>query len=367
MTYALRNDELLHISKVENGASCGCICPGCKQPLIARNKGLVREHHFAHSGDLLCHGAYETALHLLAKQVFAKSRAIYLPNYYWNYDHKSNHSRFPFPPEFKREIIFETVTLEQNITWDENQVRPDAVGRINGKEVHIEFANSHFIENLKHEKLKSLGVSCIEVDLAGLPLDEIAILERLTTVSEWVYWIINPKMDQLFRQHKKRLEEQKKLEQQWHTWEENQKATEIAMKYHAYKNDPLVKLLLTKNDEVYDCPIRKVLLEPLKLELIYNHPILKQIIDGAYWKPKLYGQWPNGKWFYFKNEMIYIYPAGDRELTEAEKKSGDQLFYGLNKIKEVLDNDSIGDCGSCKYSVDHFTYNMKQFEVCKHP
>lgn len=336
LTYTLRNGELLHISKVENGAACGCVCPSCHQLLIARNGGTVREHHFAHTGNLLCHGAYETALHLLAEQVFLKAKAIYLPNYYWNYDYKSSHSRFPFPPEFKREIIFETVVLEQAVAKDENEVRPDAIGRINGKEIYIEIANSHFIEKLKHEKLRKLGVACIEVDLAGLLLDEILILERLTTISEWTYWIINPKMDALYRQHAKRIAEQKKLDRQWKEWDEAQRAVQIAMKYHAYKSDPQVKLLLTKNDEVYDCPIRKVLLEPLKSELIYGHPILKQIIDGTYWKPKLYGQWPNGKWFYFKNEMIYIYPAGDRELTEAEKNLGTNYFMDLIRSKKRL-------------------------------
>ena len=367
LTYALRNDELLHISKVENGASCDCICPSCHQHLIARNKGLVREHHFAHAGNLTCKGAYETALHLLAKQVFVKSKTIYLPHFYWNYDHKSKNSSFAFPSAFKREIIFETVILEQNVVEGDAQVRPDAIGSLNGRQIYIEFANSHFIEPGKREKLKQLGIACIEIDLADLPLDEIKIIERLTNISAFKYWIINPKMDELYRQHQKKILEKQELEEQANEWEESLLVAQADMKYHGYKRDPKVKLLFTKNEEVYNCPIRKVLLEPLKIELIYKNPILKEIIDGFYWKPKIYGHWPNGKWFYFKNEMIYIYPHGEKQLTETEEQSGNLLFHGLNKIKEVLENDAIGDCSNCRFSVERFTYLKKQYEVCSHP
>ena len=33
---------------VANGLGCGCICPNCKQQLIAKTKGDKRKPHFAH-------------------------------------------------------------------------------------------------------------------------------------------------------------------------------------------------------------------------------------------------------------------------------------------------------------------------------
>jgi hypothetical protein len=61
--YALLDDRLVHVDTVESGAACGCICPGCKAPMIAR-KGAVRRHHFAHASGK---GCGESGMHLAAK------------------------------------------------------------------------------------------------------------------------------------------------------------------------------------------------------------------------------------------------------------------------------------------------------------
>lgn len=44
--------ELVHVDDAPNGKACGCVCPdpGCGQPLIARNNGKKKIHHFAHIG-----------------------------------------------------------------------------------------------------------------------------------------------------------------------------------------------------------------------------------------------------------------------------------------------------------------------------
>jgi hypothetical protein len=37
-----RSGVLAHISEVEKGKKCGCICPACKSPLIARKSDCLR-------------------------------------------------------------------------------------------------------------------------------------------------------------------------------------------------------------------------------------------------------------------------------------------------------------------------------------
>ena len=46
LTYAIANDGcLVNIDTVKAGQECCCICPACKEPLVAKNKGTVRVHH----------------------------------------------------------------------------------------------------------------------------------------------------------------------------------------------------------------------------------------------------------------------------------------------------------------------------------
>lgn len=69
LTYAIANDgHFVYIDEVKTGQECCCICPACKEPLIAKNKGRVRVHHFAHQSGTECNLAYESMLHLLAKE-----------------------------------------------------------------------------------------------------------------------------------------------------------------------------------------------------------------------------------------------------------------------------------------------------------
>lgn len=73
--YALnKNNELVFIddARKEDGQY---ICPNCKEPLIVKNNGKIRQHHFAHkSGTECCWESYlhKCAKHLL-KQLFDKN------------------------------------------------------------------------------------------------------------------------------------------------------------------------------------------------------------------------------------------------------------------------------------------------------
>ena len=80
LKYALNTKgELVHIDSVPNGNDCGCICPACKKPLQAKNKGTHRTHHFAHQSGVDCPTAYESSLHLLAKKKIQEETKILEP------------------------------------------------------------------------------------------------------------------------------------------------------------------------------------------------------------------------------------------------------------------------------------------------
>src|SRR5690349_11042424 len=72
------DDQLIHISRVLNGKACACLCPKCRDPLIAR-QGDRLLHHFAHESGYACSGAAETALHRIAKQCLSGGAEFLVP------------------------------------------------------------------------------------------------------------------------------------------------------------------------------------------------------------------------------------------------------------------------------------------------
>lgn len=65
---ALLNGRLVSVDEVERGAACGCVCPSCGEPVIAK-QGECRVYHFAHDGGRACRYAAETLAHRFAKEV----------------------------------------------------------------------------------------------------------------------------------------------------------------------------------------------------------------------------------------------------------------------------------------------------------
>ena len=68
--FGLYNGRLVDVSEVERGVACGCVCPGCFTPLVAR-QGRVNVWHFAHDqlgGSVEgCTASSESYLHSVAK------------------------------------------------------------------------------------------------------------------------------------------------------------------------------------------------------------------------------------------------------------------------------------------------------------
>ena len=138
-------------------AKCGCHCPHCNAPLYAKNTGQIREHHFAHAHGLECEGAYESSLHLLAKEVLQETGRIMLP--------QSISSTFP-----SGLVRIHNVEVEK---WDERYgFRPDVEGVMdNGERLLIEFLVSHKVDGKKRQIIVDNNLKCIEIDINYQALD----------------------------------------------------------------------------------------------------------------------------------------------------------------------------------------------------
>ena len=75
--FGLKDDVLYEPQQVPNGKACGCLCPGCKHTLIARQN--AKTPHFAHAVGEDCQKGFETAVHLAAKQLIAERMELSIP------------------------------------------------------------------------------------------------------------------------------------------------------------------------------------------------------------------------------------------------------------------------------------------------
>ncbi|EAW2474455.1 hypothetical protein L2D25_26470 [Salmonella enterica subsp. enterica serovar Muenchen] len=71
--------KLLAITDVARGSACGCLCPGCKTPLVAR-QGEINLWHFAHATDMSgdCDGLM-AAIQSMVTTVIRERGELFLP------------------------------------------------------------------------------------------------------------------------------------------------------------------------------------------------------------------------------------------------------------------------------------------------
>ena len=176
---------LAHISEVRSGLACGCRCPSCGRPLVAR-KGDQVQHHFGHHGvfgERPCHGGSETALHRFAKELLASRLALALPPLLRDGERKPLHRGGVYQ--------FDAAVLEHRL----GAIVPDVIVRRANRELMVEFRVMHASSPDKVAVIANLGLAAVEIDLSGLALSvprrelEDAIL--LHAPREWLH---NPKL-----------------------------------------------------------------------------------------------------------------------------------------------------------------------------
>lgn len=146
LIYALLDGNIVSINDVESGMKCGCVCPACGSPLIAK-KGSKVMHHFSHHSQINCEYGYESSLHLAAKDILSRAKRIMLPAV-----------RLQFPGSGKEDILIreaqeieiERVDLEQR----NDNVVPDVVIHAGGKQLFVEVFVTHRIDVAKLAKLR---------------------------------------------------------------------------------------------------------------------------------------------------------------------------------------------------------------------
>lgn len=219
-TYGMRSGEIIHISDIsaeENGIKCGCVCPQCGAPLIAKAMGSVRRPHFAHSTkscDLI--SAQQTALHLLAKEIIAREKKIFLPSIEIS---RPNYSDKGWDWEVvtmlpasvilspARQWLCDSVDVEKS----ESGYIPDLRVIIQGKPCLIEIAVTHFVDEEKKNKIVDSKIPLVEIDLSDLKCEDIdpeKLKHLLTESPEKRVWISNPRLPEFKAKAERWFEDQ---------------------------------------------------------------------------------------------------------------------------------------------------------------
>ncbi|WP_415878993.1 hypothetical protein [Methylomonas sp. TEB] len=208
--FGLHKDILVDVSGVKSGLSCNCVCPFCFRKLQA-NKGSKRDHYFSHDPnehEIECEFSFETLIHLMAKQIIEKHNFIVLPELKISMsmedDDGVNHSEEVQVFE-ETNLMFSRVVLEQRL----GEIRPDIIGYTEGQQPFlIEIAVTNFSSSQKKQKIRSLALPAIEIDLSDVRdnVTENELTEYVIKNSEKKKWLSNPKAVQA----KKDLEEKLK-------------------------------------------------------------------------------------------------------------------------------------------------------------
>lgn len=194
--FGLKNGLLVDVSEVESGLACGCICPSCKRKLQA-NKGQIVSHYFSHDPSAetkACESAFETSVHLMAKQILSEDGHMNFPGLTISVsgsDVNGNTHAEEMQLEEEAQRYFERVELEKRL----EDIRPDIISYIDGIPFLIEVAVTSFSDREKKNKIRGLSLPAVEIDLSAVDytITKGELRELINSTSTKKAWLSNPR------------------------------------------------------------------------------------------------------------------------------------------------------------------------------
>jgi len=215
--------EFVDVADVPRGKLCGCICPSCKSPLIAR-QGNLKEWHFAHASRSVysrtereCQFSFYVSVRMMARQVIREKLELVLPRYedvVSEYNESScSRISIPFVVTEQRKIILTDVEIEKTFTG----VSVDIVGKVADFHFAIYFSHpGRSVPNILSDPAdKKCGIISISLELVARLFSQSKgnkesyhdILKKFLTYHvESKRWLFHPRYEYCKNEARKKLE-----------------------------------------------------------------------------------------------------------------------------------------------------------------
>ena len=166
-----RDGILFRAREVENGLRCGCVCPGCKQPLNAANNGEKVIPHFRHAKSNDCFDGFREGVRRAAVALIAQHKQLMLPALIETVRVATQCGRLLEEKVELQPVVTTAESVERFVDLD--GMRGHAVLHQSDRQLIVRIKLSSRMEHERYRLLKGLDHSSMEIDLNHLTLEQI--------------------------------------------------------------------------------------------------------------------------------------------------------------------------------------------------
>lgn len=220
------------------GKDCGCICPECKQPVVAKHYNK-RRAHFAHLHEANCSATEESLIHKATKAAIEENGFLWLPPI----DLESPRTRMALHQK-RTKFNFNHSQIEPRLLVANGQtvIGPDILVEFDGRKLAIEVTYKHPTENEKILQYKALNLACIEIVVTTLTSDTAYedLRRMLRDDALPNAWLFNRKIDVFLRNEEakwKEINERIESERKREEIEKIKKSRELIQKHERRQAD----------------------------------------------------------------------------------------------------------------------------------
>lgn len=368
LPYGLRQEgdveTLIHIAEIkphESGLRCNCVCPSCGERLQAKLPKTKEDFtpRFTHHNADTCDYATETAIHIKAKEIIENAMHMIIPSVVAEY----RSLKKEVSPE--RKINFDSVVLESRL----QDIIPDILAFKKEHPLIIEIKITHGIDDIKLKKIKSLGISAIEIDLSDMDtnFDPDFLYNEIILSTENKYWVYNTvaenekknlKKEYLAMLKKQREEELKAEEERKRIEKQNEERKEEKLERVRQLFDENYQNKLKQEwgkefdkDPIWINAAKWMDIKPQNIPEYINVEIPGEIVFGCdrrVWQAYIFFRYINNKVKMFKYNLYPISVKRIQMDIKADFKG--RLIYDLVYTKDIKVYQDIPDLTDVIYS-----------------